>query len=237
MVNIEAMEPVLTRKQREIRAREQLILNIARSMLVERGYLGLTMDRIAKATEYSKGTIYQHFSCKEEILAALAVESGRKRSQLFERAARFKGRPRERMSAIGEANNLFACLHPHHFQSELVITTHSFREKTPRELQAQLEGCEQRCLAIAMGVVRDAIAQGDLDLPEEGGVETLTFGLWSMCFGAHVIATADIPVERLMASEPMAMLRINAQRFMDGYGWRPLMKDWDYLASLDRIRQ
>ena len=40
-------------------------------MLLERGYLGLTMDRIAKATEYSKGTIYHHFSSKEVLLEAL----------------------------------------------------------------------------------------------------------------------------------------------------------------------
>ena len=65
----------LTRKQREIAEREQLILGIAAEMLVERGYLGLTMDRIAAATEYSKGTIYQHFPNKEEIVAALATES------------------------------------------------------------------------------------------------------------------------------------------------------------------
>ena len=37
----------LTRKQREIRQREETILDIARKVLVEQGYAGFNMDRIA----------------------------------------------------------------------------------------------------------------------------------------------------------------------------------------------
>ena len=62
----------LTRKQREIREREQLILDVARDMLLTRAYLGVTMDRIAQEIEYSNGTVYQHFSNKEDVLVASA---------------------------------------------------------------------------------------------------------------------------------------------------------------------
>ena len=65
----------LTRKQREIREREQLLLRVARKMLIEQGYSGLSMDQLAEATEYSKGTVYQHFSTKEDLVTALAIES------------------------------------------------------------------------------------------------------------------------------------------------------------------
>jgi len=54
--------PPLSRKQREIATREQLILDTAQNILHEQGYSHLTMERIAEATEYSKGTIYYHFS-------------------------------------------------------------------------------------------------------------------------------------------------------------------------------
>ena len=46
------------RKEREIREREELILAVGRDLLLERGYLGMTMDKIAEATEYSKGLEY-----------------------------------------------------------------------------------------------------------------------------------------------------------------------------------
>ena len=76
----------LTRKQREIQEREELILDVARDMLVERGYLGLTMDRIAKAIDYSKGTVYQHFASKEDLFAELAAGHMQGRIERFARA-------------------------------------------------------------------------------------------------------------------------------------------------------
>ncbi len=44
----------LTRKQREVHQRELMLLDVARKMLVENGYAGLNMDRLAEATEYSE---------------------------------------------------------------------------------------------------------------------------------------------------------------------------------------
>ena len=42
-----AAKSSLTRKQREIQARDRLILDVARRIVLEDGYHGLTMDRIA----------------------------------------------------------------------------------------------------------------------------------------------------------------------------------------------
>src|SRR3984885_3865421 len=97
MTIIGDMQGTLTRKQREIQGREGRILEVARTMIVEDGYHGLSMDRIAEALEYSKGTIYQHFSCKEDILMALANQAIERRLEMFRRAAAFRGKSRERM--------------------------------------------------------------------------------------------------------------------------------------------
>jgi len=83
----------LTRKQREIQQREEMLLDVARKMLIEQGYAGLSMDRIAESTEYSKGVIYQHFSSKEDLVTAMAVQSLSRRVEYFARAASFKENP------------------------------------------------------------------------------------------------------------------------------------------------
>src|SRR5271165_2360473 len=105
----------LTRKQREVRQRETALLGIARKMLIEQGYAGLSMDQLAESTEYSKGTIYQHFSTKEDLVTALAIESMERRVELFLRAEQFVGRSRERMLAIGVADEIFSLLETHHY--------------------------------------------------------------------------------------------------------------------------
>ncbi len=45
------------RKEREFAQRQELFLETTRQMLLNIGYLNVTMDRIAQETEYSKGTI------------------------------------------------------------------------------------------------------------------------------------------------------------------------------------
>ena len=115
----------LTRKQREILEREQRVLALARKMLLSDGYHGLSMDRIAEGLEYSKGTIYNHFSCKEEILLALMEQTAEQRRSLFARAAVFPGDSRQRITAVGVAAELFVRLYPDHFQVEQIVRSSS----------------------------------------------------------------------------------------------------------------
>jgi len=147
----------LTRKQREIKEREDRILELARRMLAEGGYLGLSMDGIAEQLEYSKGTIYNHFPCKEEIIISLAVETMDRRLGMFQRAAEFVGRSRERISAIGVAAELFVRLYPHHFFVEQIIRSASIWEKTTEKRRSLMQSCEHRCMGIVSGIIRDGI--------------------------------------------------------------------------------
>ncbi|HBP16792.1 MAG TPA: TetR family transcriptional regulator [Planctomycetes bacterium] len=225
-----------TRKQREIAARHQRILAAAREQLLEGGYLGLSMDKLAAAVEYSKGTIYQHFSCKEEVVATLALETARVRLGLFECAATFRGRPRERMLAVGIAADLFLEHFPDHFRVEQ-IARGAVREKVSPERQRELASCEQRCMQICAGIVRDGVASGDLDLPAEVSPEELSFSLWSSSFGVFTIVTSGaFHLEDMGIAEPLLALRKGQNRMLDGFGWRPLTDEHDYEASAARIR-
>ena len=149
------------------------------------------MDRIAEALEYSKGTIYQHFSCKEDILMALVNQAMECRLDLFRRAAAFRGRSRERMAAIGAACEVFFQLYPDHFHIEHVIRVTSVKEKTSEQRRLCLETCEASCSEIVRGVIRDAVAAGDLVLADDYGVEQVAFGLWSITFGGYSIAATS----------------------------------------------
>lgn len=225
------------RRQREMQQREELILDVSRNMLIESGYLGLSMDRIAEATEYSKGTIYQHFSCKEEVMIALCIKNIETQVTFFERAATFKGHSRERMSAIAEAFELFVHLYPQHFQITQIIFSASIRDKTSEERQSLLQRCSDRLTAIMTGIIRDAIAQGDLELPPWSSPEKVTFGLWSMAFGAHMLMAADKPHDALGIEDSREALYGNYHALLDGINWQPLTRDWDYQATFERIRK
>jgi len=216
--------------------RETDILQLAQQKLATAGYLGLNMDVIASELEYSKGTIYNHFACKEEIILALAVQTLQRRTDLFRRGARFEGPPRHRLAAIGVAAELFVRLYPNHFHVEQLIRSYSIWEKTSEQRREVMRSCEVRCMEIVAGVVRDALAVGDLQLPDPTTPEDLVFGLWSQTFGAYsIIATSDSLLQ-LGIAEPYEAVRQAIKMTLDGYGWRPLSSDFDYAALLEKIQ-
>jgi len=227
----------LTPKQQEIREREARILATARPIVVREGYHGLSMDRIAEKLEYSKGTIYNHFSCKEEIIIALAIENMAKRIELFRKAAEFKGCSRHRIMAIGAAAETFVRQYSDYFQFEQILRLDSVREKTSEKRQAVIENCEIQCMSVVSGVVRDAIASDDLQLPEGMTPESLVFGLWSLTTGAYSIALNSDSLRLIGVSEPFELVRQHLATLLDGYGWRPLSTEIDIEKILQEIRK
>ena len=227
----------LSRKQREIQEREERILAVARDQLVQHGYHGLSMDRIAQALEYAKGTIYNHFPCKEEIMLALANQALEKRTEMFRRVASMSGGTRERLAGIGAAAELFARGFPNHFAVEQLIRSSSIWDKTSEKRRQTMQRCESRCMEIVAGIVRDAVASGDLQLPEGYAAEDVVFGLWSMSFGAYSIIATSESLAELGVSDPYLVVRRNMNAMVDGLGWRPMSHEIDYTALFERIQQ
>jgi AcrR family transcriptional regulator len=60
-----------TRKEREEAFRRDLILDAAMTLFAEKGFDGATVADIAQASELAKGSLYQIFQSKEEIIAAI----------------------------------------------------------------------------------------------------------------------------------------------------------------------
>jgi len=223
------------RKQRELQQRDSKILEVARGMLYQSGYNGLNMDRIAQQLEYAKGTIYNRFRNKEEIIIALAIQTMEKRTQMFERAAAFPGRTRERLTAVGLAAELFIQRHPDHFKVEQIIRNDSIWDKTSEARRNLMRSCEMRCIGIVGGIVRDAIAQQDLQLPDHVTPEDLVFGLWALNFGAFTIISTSEPLAALGIGEPVGVIRHCFAMQMDGFGWRPLSSEHDYAPVYQRV--
>ncbi len=63
------------RRAREKEARRQLILTAAKRMLCEKGFTHASMEDVAREAELSPGALYLYFKSKDEILAALLLNS------------------------------------------------------------------------------------------------------------------------------------------------------------------
>ena len=212
------------------------LLDVARKMLIDHGFAGLNMDELAKATEYSKGTVYGHFCSKEDLVTALAIQSMEQRLSLFDRASRFAGLPRERMLAIGVADELFVRLHPTYFRSELVIKMADMEARVSPERRETIERLDQQCFSWVLKIIEAAIERGDLSVPPPRKPSDLVFAVFSMAIGTSTIIMNFCPLlEKFQIADPFASYRENAQVLLDGFGWKPLRAEWDYAATYRRI--
>lgn len=64
-------EYTLSLKERQRQQREQLILHASEEILLEKGYHEMSMDEVAARVGIAKGTLYLHFSRKEDLVLAL----------------------------------------------------------------------------------------------------------------------------------------------------------------------
>jgi AcrR family transcriptional regulator len=215
-------EQTQTRKQRELQNREALILDTAQTMLHQHGYNHLTMDRIAETVEYSKGTIYNHFASKEDLVCTLCCRYISNLIDIIQCAYDFDGSTRERYSAISIGYSLHHQLHPMDSQIVQTVKNHAVREKISEEKLVEMEFLEQRATKIAHSIVQDAINSGDLDKKHKDHISTIVFGLWSMHYGAMLLDQSDIPLQELGFSPVVKMLWHNTNIYLDGYQWSPL---------------
>lgn len=226
---------ILTRKQREIDEREQLILSAAQTMLHQHGYNHLTMDRVAETVEYSKGTIYNHFASKEDLVCSLCCRCVSNLIEVFERAYHFPGSTRERYSAIGIGYSLYHQLHPMDTQILQIIKNNAVREKISDFKLAEMESLEQKITSITSSIVQEAINCGDLDKLQQDNVSTIVFGCWSMHYGALMLDQSDIPLNELGFNPVVNMLWKNSNIYLDGYKWLPLSTSIDSEKLFEKI--
>lgn len=227
--------PTITRKQRELLQREQLILDAAQAMLHQYGYNYLTMDRIAETVEYSKGTIYNHFASKEDLVCSLCCRCITNLIEVFERAYHYPGSTRERYSAIGIGYAVYHQLHPLDAQNIQTVKNNAVREKVSSEKLTEMKSLEHKITTIAQSIVQEAIDCGDLDKKYQDQVSTIVFGCWSMHYGALLLDQSDIPLQELGFSPVVKMLWHNANVYLDGYQWQPLSSSTDSNQLFEKI--
>ncbi len=222
------------RKEREFYERENLLIDIAAQVLVERGYIGMTMDRIAEKAQYSKGTVYQHFTCKEDIITALHNRDLKVLHALFLHAYGFKGSTRERMQAVGLSYDWFLSTHPHCTVAMTILHSSSILEKVSEQQVFLMHGSEQGVIQVIVDIAREAVAAGEL-VPGPGKTpEQVILGLWALSMGLFSIQQKAQSLSIMQNLEPNRVHEVH-HVLMDGYGWRPLSHEYDTKAVDERV--
>ena len=219
------------RRLREFQEREERFLQVAEGIIAAEGFLNLQMARLAEACDYATGTLYQHFSSKEDLLLALVVRQVEAHLDVFRKVERWRGgSTRERMMAIVVGDLDFARGHPDHMKLVHYVHTQAVWENTSTERREQALACSGPVGAIVTGIVRDALANGDL---EDRGLSPmeLALGPWSVCEGMNALNQVQGLFEALEIREVDRLLLRQVQTQLNGLGWKPLVDLADEAAT------
>lgn len=227
----------LTKSEQKKADREEELVDLAVSILNQDGFAGMSLEKLTAKSCYSKGTIYNHFSSKEDCLSALCIRAISSIMVFFKRALEFNGNSREKAVAVHYAYQLYARMQPTLFMAVLSSKAPGVREKTSVERVQVMDALEFEINTFSDQMFRDAVADGSLILPAHLSIETLSFSNWAMSFGTNALATSAVEAKAVSRLDPNTLLLQNISILLDGMNWHPLSKDWDYQKTWQRVEQ
>ncbi len=234
----ELVKPERTPRQEEKwQKRENTLLDHVQFIIDDVGYAHFNMDRLVRASDVSKGTVYNHFTSKEDCLAALCCRGMEELKDMFLRAQAFDGKPREKALAIHYAYRLHMKLHPVMSTALVTARTAAFVEKTSPMRAAKVRHNDETLFAIAFEVIDSAVQAGDLEITEDLDATVITFLTWSTSYGINLLEDTGFEqtIGDLLEEKNIALIGANV--LMDGIGMKPLSRDWDYRATWQRIAE
>ncbi|MDR8393995.1 TetR/AcrR family transcriptional regulator [Aliifodinibius sp. S!AR15-10] len=118
------------RKEREKQELRNLILSTAAELFRMKGYEKTSMRAIAKAIEYSPGTIYRYFKDKDELLYEVSVRGFQLFFEYLSSVREIKD-PMEQLRKLGEVYIQFALDYPSYYDLMFIMNDpmRSIKEK------------------------------------------------------------------------------------------------------------
>ncbi len=161
-----------------------LILRTAEQIMLEEGMDQLSMNKVARAAQVAKGTLYLYFDSKEAIIGELTIKSRRKLLRHFQQAVQqHPEQPLKQLSAI-----CWACLE--FFKNEVLYAdlvsfyeANTGLQETPDLLQSSLDISE-----LVIGVIQDG--QERQVIRQDVDAASLSFIMWGTNVGMmHLFAS------------------------------------------------
>lgn len=202
-----------------LHAREDEILEQALAIISEQGIITLTMDKLVAKVSYSKGTVYNHFSSKEDVLAGLCNRNMRKVKELFSRAISLDLSARDKMTAIGFSYMLSVLLFPQHFSLVMNAKTELF-EKASQARREEHEQLDDKLFGITHRIIEEAILTKELTLKENVNAQQVSFSLWAMAFGTiGLLLNGEKACSTMTGMMLEDRVIAHGNTVMDGLGW------------------
>jgi AcrR family transcriptional regulator len=173
------MDNILTPRERRHQKTKQAILQAAQDIITEKGADGLSLREIAHRIDYSPAGLYEYFSSKDDIIAAVCVE-GVERFSAYLNHVPTNLPPAERIIQLGQAYLDFAKDNPQHFMFMFTMIP-------PAKTSSNALIAEGSPYAILRQAVQAYLKAENIELPSEYSVDDVAYILWAKIHGMAML--------------------------------------------------
>jgi AcrR family transcriptional regulator len=163
---------------REISPRKAEIIRIAGKLFADRGFQGTSLRDIGQAVELRRGSLYSHFSSKDEILKMLLEPAVDELSDVLDKAVSEPGTGRDRLWMA--MSGALECAHRHRDAILVLFQDRQLIEDSPvlHDVSEAAKRITPRWLTIV------AAGQEDGTIRTDAAPATIVLGLIALLIGA-----------------------------------------------------
>lgn len=229
--------------QQKIKQREEDVIEAALLRIEASGYASLTLEQLARDISCSKGTIYNHFANKEDLLLELGIRCYEGQQQFYNRLDNYEGNSREKMMGIFLAYQIYSFLNPGLFSCILNLQNTSVMGKASQERLNRYRTEEMRVVSRLVTTIQGGFdackkKEGSEKIEETpANLLNLAFAGWALAFGNISLMMSSQGAFLTQQADRERQLFTSVQIFLDGTGWQPLSSEKDYEKSWHEIGQ
>ena len=176
-------EVIKKRKEQERQERIERILNAARNLFLEKGYLNTSMRNISLESELSTGAIYFYFKKKDEIYYRICEEAFDLLLSHFKKAYNPKKKGLDNLRALGLAYTSFYENNRDHYR--LLDTITLWQDLFAHDIKEKFQPKMKKLLAIVHKTVVNVLEERGLANSEDSW--KITLNLWASVEGLFTI--------------------------------------------------
>ncbi len=203
--------------------REAAIIQSALSLLIEKGFLDLKMSEVAKAARFSMGTVYSHFSSKEDLLLGCAITMARTMATIFQQTLASSAPAMEQLLTLKIAIWLCDAREPQrYFLRQLAMNPDIWQRASTVRAQ-ELNTIYQSLSEVVVGLIRQLMAQNPAITDASKETENdILMGIWCLGEGLFQIRMSGFGLKQhaLQMDSGFSLLTTNLAKYLQGWGWQ-----------------
>ena len=207
------------------RQREKNILNQLKRLISdgtsEKSMFDLRMSEVAAAAGVSVGTLYSHFTCKEDLIIGLAIENVAARLDAVQNSLKRSNydEPLMRFLVAQVAGWKYARENTDLMEMEFLAMSKSIWKRASERIRRDLWDKHDEFGLFFNGLLRDAANQLDVTGPD--GITThCETGVWALSIGMDELASSRMVRGSILSPNEWTNYQLeNLTSLLVGWGW------------------